>query len=752
MWKSSSWVLLGTLALPVLAQTQTKLRVVELSLDNERGRTVAVYEDSRGSLFVEADELASLGLVTEALSRVPVAQIEGCARCVPLARIGSYSEDPATTRAQLVANAEFQPPRSYSIGDAPAESVFQDFRREPGLHFGFGALGNYSRSASADSLLDTHGGAIEANWSWGKAGTLRTGGLFRGREETLLLNTYWEQHFLSNATTLRIGDSFTGSDILGGFARITGVHWQSNFDVRPSLLTQPEYEFSFQSRVPGTVEIFRDGVLAGRQDFESGTVTLEQLPPSVNGDVRLVIRNSLGEEQVIYAPFFGDAAQLRKGLARWSVSAGALRDSNQVLKDQKAASFNVTYGLSNRTNLIASGGYTEAVQTAAVGTRFLTSFGRLTFQAGGFFTDPGVDRVGVVVLQNNWAMNPGELRAGVSVVHTDSDYREGDGATIYNAFTSFSSGRLFGSLSTSGVDNRSSAAASVGTRLGRFSLSISGTVQDDQEAVYSAQLRFSPRLAANPVFGVAANSNQEGDLARLTSSISIAEAGYSAQALASARRQGNSAPSEFEDGQLRLGVSGNSGELALDGARVGEAERYSYSLSGSLVVDGDGAFLLPRIPVNGGYSIVQTDFAGTEIRRGNKRFVTGPRGRVALPELAYVPIEVDVLPGSLPSGAVLPDVPSARLFPGQKTTIDLRDKANQDALLLVLPREIGLIDVNGESVIVAGQRVLITGLKPGGNILTIEGRQYFLAYNAKQPYRGALYVDEYAQRIVSDRP
>ena len=172
-----------------------------------------------------------------------------------------------------------------------------------------------------------------------------------GATQSVRLETYFQRDFPSIDARLKIGDTVSSSGSWGRTVRLGGIRFGSDFSLRPDAVTLPGTSISASSTVASTADLFVNGSLQGRYSISPGQFTIDRVPlVTGSGTVRLVVRNALGQDQVIEAPFFRVATQLAKGLSDYSVEAGALRTGfglrNQDYSDRVAIG-NWRYGISD---------------------------------------------------------------------------------------------------------------------------------------------------------------------------------------------------------------------------------------------------------------------------------------------------------------------------------------------------------------------------------------------------------------------
>jgi outer membrane usher protein len=126
--------------------------------------------------------------------------------------------------------------------------------------------------------------------------------------------------------TLRLGDAITSTGAWGIGALFGGVQYGTNFAVRPEFVVQSIPSVAGDAVLPSTVDVYVDNVLRSRQNVEAGPFVINNLPlVNGKGEIRMVVRDVLGREQVVTQPFLASATLLRPGLLQEAYELGALR-------------------------------------------------------------------------------------------------------------------------------------------------------------------------------------------------------------------------------------------------------------------------------------------------------------------------------------------------------------------------------------------------------------------------------------------
>lgn len=154
-------------------------------------------------------------------------------------------------------------------------------------------------------------------------------GVQRGGMERLA--TTYRHDWINSPATLELGDTTARPGAFGLPLRFGGLALYSNYGLRPGFVTQPLPRFSGEAVTPSTVDVFVNGQLRRSVDVPAGPFTLNEVPVITGaGQVRLVIRDALGREQLVNASFYSAGRLLRSGLSQYALSAGTLRRQGVV--------------------------------------------------------------------------------------------------------------------------------------------------------------------------------------------------------------------------------------------------------------------------------------------------------------------------------------------------------------------------------------------------------------------------------------
>jgi outer membrane usher protein len=142
------------------------------------------------------------------------------------------------------------------------------------------------------------------------------------------LETTFNRDFPDNNMSLRLGDSTTRTGSWGRQVYFGGLQISKNFALQPGFITQPIPTIAGSATAPSTVDLYINDSLRQTSQVPSGPFTVDNFPLITgSGQARLVVRDLLGRETVLVQDFFTHSNLLQKGLADWSVEAGAVRNN-----------------------------------------------------------------------------------------------------------------------------------------------------------------------------------------------------------------------------------------------------------------------------------------------------------------------------------------------------------------------------------------------------------------------------------------
>jgi len=276
--------------------------------------------------------------------RTPTGHILAPAAQVKAWRLRAPPQTAMTYKGEQYIALDALPGLSYSIDEdrqvliikAPAqlfEPVALTFSNQDAAHPPeppLGAFLNYDLVGAHANSKTALTGSLEAS-VFGPAGAGVTQYLVRHQAEqtrAIRLTTTWTIDHPETASSLRFGDSITGSSAWGGAVRFGGLQWASNYTTRPGFITMPLPGIGGESALPSTVDVYVNNMLRLQNSLPSGPFHVADVPIITGeGDVRIVVRDLLGRQQIIDQPYYASPELLRAGLQVYSFETGFIRDN-----------------------------------------------------------------------------------------------------------------------------------------------------------------------------------------------------------------------------------------------------------------------------------------------------------------------------------------------------------------------------------------------------------------------------------------
>lgn len=145
------------------------------------------------------------------------------------------------------------------------------------------------------------------------------------------LDTTWVRDVPDKLASLRVGDSIGRAGAWGRAVRFGGVQWSTDFSMQPGFLAFPLPSMRGEAALPSTVDVYVNNTLRSQSQVPAGPFDLTDLPiVTGQGQVRMVVRDLLGREQVILQPYYVSPSLLRPGLTSFSYELGAIREDYGV--------------------------------------------------------------------------------------------------------------------------------------------------------------------------------------------------------------------------------------------------------------------------------------------------------------------------------------------------------------------------------------------------------------------------------------
>lgn len=615
---------------------------------------VADFVQRDTQLFATRRDLLAFGLL---LPEAPASAADELVCLDTLAHV-SYQVDESTQTLRITATRGAIATTMLSDGGEDNRSITQA---------SFGAVLNYDIVASQTQGQRSTGGVFDTR-VFNHYGVLDSS--FLGQQNTegnslIRLDSTYTYSSPNSMRRYRVGDVITGGLAWTRPIRLGGFQMETDFSLRPDLITFPLPSFSSSTAVPSTVDVLVNGVQQLSHRVDPGPFDISQIPVvSGSGDVSVVVTDALGRQVVETLPFYASPSLLKPGLSSLSLELGKVRE-NYGAPDSRYAS------------LAGEVSYRRGIAPW------------LTVEAHGEGSaNLGMGGMGAVVSVANFAVVSAAVAKSLIAGMTGTQYSIGvshvNRVFSFGASTQIADAGFRDLASVSGdVPQRRLDRASIGVTAGRWgSLGVAyAGIRSADENVKLVSMSYSLRLFA----GVSVFASAFHDLAQSAStgvfftvsmpfgtrgSVSIGTHVQNGQPLATmqASQSANSvgdigwiAAAQGGQGEQSEHVFGNLDYRSSYGLFGAGVDRTGRTMTTQLTADGAIAFADGRPfatnTIQDSFAVVDTNgVPGISVMDEN-RFVakTGESGRVLIPDLrSYEANRVSIDPTDVPADAEVP--------------------------------------------------------------------------------------------------
>ena len=342
-----------------------KERLLLVDIDRQQlNQTVLVLEDTDGDLYLWSHDLQRWRFHEPDANAAIEYQGE---KYFPLSSILQISHVYDPKNLTLTINVS---PDAFTETERSAQAE----KTSPLVKTSVGGFLNYDLLAANSTETNQSSGQFELGY-FNHYGVGITDLLAERLDNGLLitrLDTTWTTDFPEKLQTIHIGDTVSIPGTWGSSLRFAGIQFGTNFGTQPSFVMSPPQSAVGQATVPSTVDVFVNNALASHQSVPPGPFSISNLPVITgSGEVRLVVRDLLGREQIITRSFYGSQTLLRKGLEDYSYEFGAVRENFGIDSND--------YG-----NWLGSGTYRHGLSERFTGEIHVEAMGsKTTLGAGG---------------------------------------------------------------------------------------------------------------------------------------------------------------------------------------------------------------------------------------------------------------------------------------------------------------------------------------------------------------------------------
>lgn len=237
---------------------------------------------------------------------------------------------------------------------------------------------NYDLGVQTGARGVGHSAFIEAGASLMQGVAIGNFALIRQPELnlTLRLDTSYTLDRLQDMATLRLGDAITRpGTLLGRSVRFGGIQYASNFLSQPGLVTVPMATLGGQAALPSTVDVYVNNALQGRKELQPGPFSITGVPlVSGEGEIRMVVTDLAGTQQVITQSFYASPLLLAPGLGEFSFESGALRRNFGLASNDYGSLFGAVSYRRGLNDSITLEGAAQFEQGGAAGAQSAATF------------------------------------------------------------------------------------------------------------------------------------------------------------------------------------------------------------------------------------------------------------------------------------------------------------------------------------------------------------------------------------------
>lgn len=191
-----------------------------------------------------------------------------------------------------------------------------------------GGFLNYDLSWQRDGARASSGGLFELGafnaWGSGIATVLWNNGSLRSG--WVRLDTTWNKDIPERMQSIHFGDAISRAGSWGRSVRFGGIQWTTDFATQPGFIVQPQPSMRGEAIVPSTLDVYLNNVRLLQSDVPPGPFDLTNIPVVTGqGELRLVVHDLLGRQQVITQPYYASQQLLKPGLHDFTYEAGLIR-------------------------------------------------------------------------------------------------------------------------------------------------------------------------------------------------------------------------------------------------------------------------------------------------------------------------------------------------------------------------------------------------------------------------------------------
>ncbi len=155
-----------------------------------------------------------------------------------------------------------------------------------------------------------------------RAGTIGTG------PAVTRLDSTWSIDRPDDLSSIQIGDTLGAVGQWGRAVRFGGIRWSTDFSTRPGFVAFPLPGVRGEATVPSIVDLYVNNTHQLQGTVQPGPFDLPDVPVVTGqGQIKMVVHDLLGREQVIVQPYYVTPSLLKPDLHDFSFELGAVREN-----------------------------------------------------------------------------------------------------------------------------------------------------------------------------------------------------------------------------------------------------------------------------------------------------------------------------------------------------------------------------------------------------------------------------------------
>ena len=139
-------------------------------------------------------------------------------------------------------------------------------------------------------------------------------------------DSFFQKDLPESLQSLVIGDTSNSDGQWSRAAHYFGVRWSRNYETQPGYIYAPNPILSGSASIPSVVDVYINNQKTFSQKVNPGPFDITHLPiPDGAGKVNLIVKDILGNEQVVSKEWYQASSLLAKDEKDFSVETGFLR-------------------------------------------------------------------------------------------------------------------------------------------------------------------------------------------------------------------------------------------------------------------------------------------------------------------------------------------------------------------------------------------------------------------------------------------